>query len=78
MRIARFMVTSLLMVALLSLAFMTAFAENQGYSRFNNPGKGHDWDWYGDKEYNENDNSNVMHNENGYKNHLPFGVPEIE
>lgn len=73
MRIARLMVTSLLMVALLSLAFMTAFAE--GYSRFDNPGKGHDWDWYGDGEFNENANDNTQHNENGYKNHLPIEVP---
>jgi len=62
----------ILVVALVfSLAVMTVYAEGNDYGRFNNPGKGHDWNI--EYDGNSNDNSNTQHNENGYLNHtLPL------
>ena len=72
MRLARILITALVVVALLSTLILSAYAEGQGYGRWNNPGKGHDWAWYeGDPYVNSNINDNEEHNENGYLNHLP-------
>lgn len=77
----RFLATMLVFVVLLT-TIAGACAEANKYSRFNNPGKGHDWAWAGfgsfDPYVNENANDNIQHNENGYRNHLPSGgvIPE--
>jgi hypothetical protein len=63
----------MLVVMLLASLVFSAYAEGQGYSRFNNPGKGNDWDWNQvPNGNNSNDNSNDQHNANGYQNHLPL------
>ncbi len=76
MTMRRFFATMLVLVALLT-TIAGACAEANKYSRFDNPGKGHDWAWAGfgstDPYENENANDNTQHNENGYKNHLPYG-----
>ncbi|WP_084235567.1 hypothetical protein [Papillibacter cinnamivorans] len=60
---------ALAVTMVLSMTVMVASAAGNDYSRFNNPGKGHDWSTVYDG--NSNDNSNTQHNENGYQNHIP-------
>jgi hypothetical protein len=71
----RFFATMLVLVALLT-TIAGAYAEANKYSRFDNPGKGHDWEWVDDDPYfNENDNGNYHHNCHGYLNHLGDVTP---
>jgi hypothetical protein len=76
MTMRRFFATMLVLVVLLT-AIAGACAEANKHSRFDNPGKGHDWDWVdlGDSDpyQNKNVNDNENYSENGYRNHLPLG-----
>ncbi len=66
MKASRFLAALLVLTLLLVMTTLGAFAAGK-YSRFNNPGKGHDWSYS-----NSNDNSNTQHNfEHGYQNHGP-------
>jgi hypothetical protein len=78
MTLRRFFATMVVLVVLLT-TIAGACAEANKHSRFNNPGKGHDWTWAGfttgDFYFNENVNNNEQHNINGYRNHLTSGQP---
>lgn len=69
MRIKKFLGAVLAIAMILSVTTLAAQAAGNDYSRFNNPGKGHDWSYS-----NSNDNSNTHHNENGYQNHIPADI----
>ena len=69
MRLARILLTALVIVALLSTLVLSAYAAGQGYGRENNPGQGHDWN--PDAKGNNNADDNTHHSDNGYQNHSP-------